>query len=93
MAIRSFRHSGLRRLWERDDNRRVPTDLAGRLADILTILDGAGTAAALADLPGIHPLRGNLAGYWAVRVNRQKRVIFRRDDEGDARDIDLVDYH
>ena len=67
----------------------MPTDLA----DILTTLDGAGTAAALAELPGIHPLRGKFTGLSAVRVNRQKRVIFRRDDGGDSRDIDLVDHH
>ena len=41
--------------------------------------------------PGIHRLRGNLAGYWATRVNRYGRVIFRFED-GSARDIDLVDY-
>lgn len=45
-------------------------------------------------LPGLdlHPLRGELAGYWAVKVSANWRVIFRFED-GDAVDVDLVDYH
>ena len=63
------------------------------LGSILAIIDGARLPVELADLPGIHPLRGNLAGYWSVRVNRQGRVVFRLDDEDNARDIDFVDCH
>lgn len=54
-------------------------------------IDDAGSAVDLAYLPVIDLLRGNLAGYWAVRVNRQKRVIIRSED-GIARNIDPVDY-
>ena len=43
-------------------------------------------------LRGIHRLRGNLAGYWAVRVDRQRRVVFRYED-GDAYDIEYLGYH
>lgn len=92
VGIRSFKHAGLRRFWERDDARRVPPDCVERLGSILTGIDDAGSAVDLAGLPGIHRLRGNLAGYWAARVNRHRRVIFRFED-GTARDIDLVDYH
>ena len=44
-------------------------------------------------LPGLdlHPLRGELDGYWAVKVSANWRVIFRIED-GDAVDVDLVDY-
>ena len=40
----------------------------------------------------LHPLKGDLKGYWAVTVRANWRVIFRF--EGDkACDVDLVDYH
>ena len=46
------------------------------------------------DLPGfgLHPLKGELEGFWAVRVSGNWRVIFRFDGRN-ARDVDLVDYH
>jgi len=46
------------------------------------------------DAPGLvlHPLRGNLAGFWAVRVSGNWRVIFRLED-GQVFDVDLIDYH
>jgi len=46
------------------------------------------------DLPGsrLHPLKGDLKGLWAVTVRANWRVIFRMA-EGDALDLDYVDYH
>ena len=40
----------------------------------------------------LHPLKGNLRGYWSVRISRNWRIIFRLKG-GEAVDIDLVDYH
>jgi proteic killer suppression protein len=46
------------------------------------------------DLPGfrLHPLKGELKGFWAVAVRANWRVIFRFAD-GDALDVDYIDYH
>jgi proteic killer suppression protein len=53
-------------------------------------------AAAIADmdLPGfrLHPLKGELKGFWAVTVRANWRVVF-RFIEGDALDVDYLDYH
>ena len=45
-------------------------------------------------LPGFqrHPLRGDLRGFWAVSVSGNWRIIFRFEN-GNAYDVDLVDYH
>ena len=45
-------------------------------------------------LPGfrLHRLRGEYAGFWAVTVRANWRVIFRFED-GHATDVDYVDYH
>ena len=46
------------------------------------------------DIPGhgLHELRGDLAGHWAVRVSRNWRITFRFEG-GNVYDVDLVDYH
>jgi len=46
------------------------------------------------NLPGfhLHPLKGDYAGYWAVTVRANWRVIFRFED-GHAIDVDYLDYH
>jgi len=92
-VIRSIRHKGLKRLYEDDDSRGVITAHAVKLQDILARLDAA-TAAADMDLPGfrLHPLKGDFRGFWAVTVRANWRVIFRFAD-GDALDVDYVDYH
>jgi proteic killer suppression protein len=66
---------------------------AEKLRDILARLDAARVVTDM-DLPGfrLHPLRGNLRGYWAVTVRANWRVIFRFVD-GEAFDVDYVDYH
>ena len=46
------------------------------------------------DLPGfrLHPLKGDRRGQWSVRVSGNWRIGFRFVD-GEAVDVDLVDYH
>jgi proteic killer suppression protein len=92
-VIQSIRHKGLRHLYEDDDPRGVIREHTPKLRDILARLDAAGAATDL-DLPGfrLHPLKGDLKGYWAVTVRANWRVIFRFVD-GDALDLDYTDYH
>jgi proteic killer suppression protein len=64
-----------------------------RLRDILARLDAAGIVEDMG-VPGFrpHPLKSDLKGYWAVTVRANWRVVFRFED-GDALDVDYVDYH
>jgi toxin HigB-1 len=91
--IQSIRHKGLKRLYEDEDPRGVIAEHTMKLHDILARLDAAGTLTDM-DLPGfrLHPLKGELKGFWAVTVRANWRVIFRFED-GDTLDIDYVDYH
>lgn len=91
--IQSIRHKGLRRLYENDESRGVNPEHVEKLRDILARLDAAATVSDM-DLPGfgLHPLKGDLKGLWAVTVRANWRVVF-RIEKGDAADIDLVDYH
>jgi toxin HigB-1 len=74
-------------------SRGVNAEHVRKLKQILAVLQAAETIEALR-LPtfGLHPLKGELKGFWAVTVRANWRVIFRFED-GKASDIDLVDYH
>ena len=91
--IKSFRHRGLQRLYERGDRSRINPTLFDKVETALGLLDVAETPEAV-NLPGyrLHPLRGDLRGFWSIRVSGSWRLIFRFDDR-DVCDVDLVDYH
>ncbi len=67
--------------------------LADRIALALADLDDARKPSDL-NLPGyrLHPLKGDLKGFWSISVSGNWRIIFRFAD-GDAHDVNLVDYH
>ena len=91
--IRSFKHRGLKALYDGRTAKRASPAHLERLRDILAVLDRSREAADM-DLPGfrLHPLRGALKGRWAVSVSGNWRVTFRFED-GHAVDVDYVDYH
>ena len=91
--IASFRHRGLRTLYENDDSRRLPAAYLGKIRRILARLDEATNIKHMA-LPGfkLHPLKGDLKGFLAVWVSGNWRIIF-RFEKGNAYDVDLIDYH
>ena len=91
--IRSFRHKGLRLLFEKGDRRKVRADQADKIERVLARLDQASEVASM-DLPGfrLHPLKGDLRGFWSVTLSGNWRIIFRFEN-GHAGDVDLIDYH
>jgi proteic killer suppression protein len=91
--LKTFRHKGLERLFENDNTRGVRADQLERLRDVLAHLDVATSPASL-NLPGyrLHALKGEWKGYWSVTVSGNWRIVFRFED-GNAFDVDLVDYH
>jgi proteic killer suppression protein len=94
MPIQSFRHKGLRRLFEHGDSSGVSAAQAEKIGDILAAIDAAADFGDVALFPGwkLHALKGDRKGFWSVTVNGNWRIIFRFEG-GDAFDIDLVDYH
>ncbi len=91
--IKSFRHRGLKRLYDRGDRRLIRPDLVDTVENILFVLDEALTVQALA-IPRyrLHPLKGKLKGYWSVTVKANWRIIFRFEG-GHAHEVELIDYH
>jgi proteic killer suppression protein len=91
--IRQFRHKGLRRFYDEDDRRGVNADHAEKISVVLARLDRAAKPEDM-NLPGLrlHPLKGELAGFWSVAIRANWRIVFRFEGV-DAVDVDLVDYH
>lgn len=91
--IISFKHRGLRRYHERNDRSGLPQAHFPRIERILDRLDVATQPSGM-DVSGfgLHPLKGDLDGFWAVRVSGNLRIIFRFEG-GNAYDVNLVDYH
>ena len=91
--IQSFRHKGLKRLYEEDNPRGLQAVHVFKLRRILARLEAAKTIDEV-DLPGyrLHPLKGELQGFYAVTVQANWRIVF-RFEQGDAFDVDYVDYH
>ncbi|MYC05665.1 MAG: type II toxin-antitoxin system RelE/ParE family toxin [Chloroflexi bacterium] len=74
--------------------RRFPPDIQ---KTALRKLDLINTASGFEDLrvpPGnrLEALRGDLEGYYSIRVNDQWRIVFRWEGKV-ADDVSLVDYH
>ena len=92
-VIKTFRHRGLKELYERGQSSRVDSKHVAKLQRILTALDQSSSPRGM-DIPGfrLHPLKGRLRGHYAVSVSGNWRVTFRFADS-EAVDVDYLDYH
>jgi proteic killer suppression protein len=91
--ILGFRHRGPRRLYRVDDRRGLNAEHVPRITTILARLDVA-TQPEDMDVAGLRlrALKGDLVGFWNVTVRANWRNIFRFED-GNAIDVDYLDYH
>jgi proteic killer suppression protein len=92
--IRSFRDRDADRLFRREPVRRFPPDVRRAALRKLLLLDAAESREDLRVPPGnrIERLTGDRVGQHSIRVNDRWRVCFRWKD-GDAEDVEIVDYH
>jgi len=91
--IKSFRHKGLKRYYETGSIRGIQAKRANRLGTQLAALDTAFEIIGL-DIPGygLHQLKGNRIGIWAISVSRNWRLTFEFSDVS-AYLLDYADYH
>ena len=74
--------------------RRFPTELREVARRKLQYVNAATLLSELRSPPGnrLEALKRDRAGYHAIRINKQFRVVFRWSDNG-AHDVEVVDYH
>lgn len=87
--IKTFRHKGLERFFREGTKAGIQAAHATRLRLQLLALDQAVRPEDLAAPAwGLHPLKGDMKGHWAVTVNGNWRMVF----SFDGTDAVLVDY-
>jgi toxin HigB-1 len=93
MSIRRFKHDGLTRFFGSGTTAGIQAHHARRLRLMLARLEVAVEPNDMS-LPGwnLHPLKGDRAGSWAVKVSANWRLTFRFEGT-DATDVDYEDYH
>jgi toxin HigB-1 len=93
VAIKTFRHKGLKKFFESGNKAGIQAAHVKKIKLILDLLNSA-TEVKDANFPGsdFHPLMRELRGFYSVHVNGNWTIIFRFEN-GEANDVDLVDYH
>ena len=91
--IVSIQHKGLRLLWTKNDASRLPAQQVKKIRNVLTLLHASERVEDV-NYAGanLHPLKGELKGYWAVTVSGNYRIIFKFEN-GDVYLVDYIDYH
>jgi proteic killer suppression protein len=91
--IKSFRHKGLEKFFKTGSKAGIQPQHASRLRLQLTALEHAVSTKDM-NAPGwrLHRLSGDFAGFYAVMVSGNWRLIFRFEGK-EALDVDYVDYH
>ena len=96
MIVRSFRHRGLRQLFENDSSRLLKQDLVERVRGILAALAMAENMEGFIreTAPGwrVHRLSGERRNEWSVSVSGNWRITFEERNGGIER-VNLEDYH
>jgi toxin HigB-1 len=92
--IRSFADDETERFYTTGKSRRLPSEIRTRAAMRLTQLNAATRVEDLRLPPSnrLEALRHDRVGQWSIRINDQWRVCFRFEN-GDAFDVEIVDYH
>jgi proteic killer suppression protein len=93
VAIRTFKHKGLKKLFDSGSKAGIQAAHANRIGRMLDRLNSA-TDVQDMNAPGydFHPLKGDRKGFYSIHVNGNWTIIF-RFEHGEAKDVDLVDYH
>ena len=91
--IISFKIKALAAYYHHGDGSKLNAQLLERIGLMLGRLDLARNPEDM-NRPGygLHPLKGKLKDFYAIKVNKNYRIIFRFIDE-DVGDVDYLDYH
>ncbi len=92
--IRNFKDKETQKIFERQRSRRLPSDIQQVALRKLRMLNRSQTLQELRIPPAnrLERLSGDRDGQYSIRVNDQWRICFDWED-GDAMNVEIVDYH
>jgi proteic killer suppression protein len=92
--IRSFGNRETENIWLGHRSRRLPEDIQRIGLRKLELIEAAATVDDLRIPPGnrLEMLKGDLKGFWSIRINQQWRIMFRFVN-GNAENVEIIDYH
>ena len=92
--IKSFRCKETRKVFGRAFSKKLPTDIQQTARQKLVLLDAVASLDDLRVPPGnrLEELKDDRQGQYSIRINEQWRICFVWKD-GDALDVEIVDYH
>lgn len=92
--IKSFRGKETEKIWQGQRSRRLPQAIQHVARRKLRMLNNARILDDLRVPPAnrLEALRGQRAGQCSIRINNQWRICFVWN-QGDALDVEIVDYH
>jgi proteic killer suppression protein len=92
--ILSFGNKNTQKIWEGERIKGLSTDLQETGRRKLRMLNNSQNIADLQIPPSnrLEKLKGNLKGFYSIRINDQWRIIFKWNS-GNASDVEIIDYH
>jgi proteic killer suppression protein len=92
--IKTFRSKETEKIYNREISKKLPIDIQRTALKKLWMLDAAPDINSLRIPPSNHleALKGERKGQHSIRINKQWRICFVWNN-GDAFDVEIVDYH
>ena len=92
--IQSFKDKEAQKIFERVGSKKLPQSIQRIALRKLVMIHAAVDINDLRVPPGnrLEPLKGDRKGFHSIRVNDQYRIVFRWVN-GDAEDVEVVNYH
>ena len=92
--INQFANSDTEKFYATGKSKKIPSTIQKVALRKLDYLNAAHILEDLRIPPGnmLEPLKGNLQGKYSIRINKQYRIVFLFDN-GNAYDVEIIDYH
>jgi proteic killer suppression protein len=93
-VILSFSDPEAEKIWSGQTSKKLPQEIQVKARMKLRMLDAAVKVEDLKVPPGnrLHRLEGDRAGQYSISINMQYRICFKWN-EGNAQEVEIVDYH
>ncbi|EMY59909.1 MULTISPECIES: type II toxin-antitoxin system RelE/ParE family toxin [Leptospira] len=92
--ILSFGDKETEKIFNQNFSKRIPPEIQKKALTKLILIDNAEKEDDLKSPPSnrLESLKGDLNGFYSIRINDQWRIIF-KFDQGNCNQVSIIDYH